>query len=239
MKNMSTRMELIFKVSVIVCLIFLLSSYDEAVPNPEIKSEWVKKKDPIREIKTDEKTKKKKVAIIGKKDPRYNVSVLLNTKERLLSLGWTSKEIDQAFKNCTDYVAKVKDWAKSEELKYNIPASITIAQGLLESDAGKGKLVTKTNNHFGLKCFSKDCKKGHCANYTDDSHKDFFLKFETDWESFRSHSLRLQNKRYKSLYKSNKFKYWAKGLQKAGYATSQSYAKKLNGINEALGLDKM
>lgn len=66
--------------------------------------------------------------------------------------------------------------AKEEMKTYGIPASITLAQGLLESNAGESKLAVDNNNHFGLKCFSRQCKKGHCSNFTDDSHKDF-LKF--------------------------------------------------------------
>ena len=60
--------------------------------------------------------------------------------------------------------------AQREMDLYGIPASITLAQGLLESNAGESKLATHNNNHFGIKCFSKTCRKGHCSNFTDDSH---------------------------------------------------------------------
>ena len=62
--------------------------------------------------------------------------------------------------------------------KFGIPASITLAQGLLESNNGESRLTTKNNNHFGIKCFSRKCKKGHCSNFSDDSHKDFFRKYD-------------------------------------------------------------
>ena len=137
------------------------------------------------------------------------------------------------------YVDRFKDVARSEMKKYGIPASITLAQGLIESNAGESRLSRENNNHFGMKCFSKSCKKGHCANFTDDSHKDFFRKYATSWESFRAHSILLTGKRYRSLRNHDKdYKKWAHGLKKAGYATDRRYAEKLIHIIEELGLDK-
>jgi len=125
--------------------------------------------------------------------------------------------------------------------KYGIPASITLAQGLLESNIGTSKLATKNKNHFGIKCFSKKCKKGHCSNFNDDHHKDFFRNFSTVWESYRAHSLLLQKKRYKKLYKlkATDYKGWAKGLQAAGYATDKQYANKLVKLIQRLKLDRI
>jgi len=138
------------------------------------------------------------------------------------------------------YVKRFKATAMSEMKKYGIPASITLAQGILESNAGGSRLADDNNNHFGLKCFSKSCGKGHCSNYHDDDHKDFFRKFDTAWESYRAHSLLLTGKRYRHLsqLKRTDYKNWAKGLQKAGYATSPTYAKDLVQIIEALDLHK-
>jgi len=138
------------------------------------------------------------------------------------------------------YVKRFKATAVSEMKKYGIPASITLAQGILESNAGVSRLANDNNNHFGLKCFSKSCKKGHCSNYHDDDHKDFFRSFDTAWESYRAHSLLLTGKRYRHLsqLKTTDYKSWAKGLQKAGYATSPTYAKNLVQIIEALDLHK-
>ncbi len=137
------------------------------------------------------------------------------------------------------YVKRFAKTAQTEMEKYNIPASITLAQGLLESNVGESRLATQNNNHFGIKCFSKKCKKGHCANYTDDSHKDFFRKYKSTWESFRAHSKLLQAKRYRPLYKLDKkdYKGWAHGLKKAGYATDKKYAPKIIQLIEDLGLD--
>lgn len=138
------------------------------------------------------------------------------------------------------YVDRFAQTAQTEMEKYKIPASITLAQGLLESNVGESRLATQNNNHFGIKCFSKKCKKGHCANFTDDSHKDFFRKYKSTWESFRAHSKLLQAKRYRPLYKLDKMDYeaWAHGLKKAGYATDKKYAPKIIQLIKDLNLDK-
>ena len=132
-------------------------------------------------------------------------------------------------KKCDDYIKHYAPIAVKEMKQYGVPASITLAQGLLESNAGASKLATKNNNHFGIKCFSKNCKKGHCSNYSDDSHKDFFKKYDSDWASYRAHSLFLQRNRYRHLLKLPHLDYksWARGLSKAGYATDKQYADKL------------
>ena len=138
------------------------------------------------------------------------------------------------------YVKRYADISVAEMEKYGIPASITLAQGLLESDAGQSRLSKKNNNHFGIKCFSKKCGKGHCANFTDDTHKDFFRKYKNVWESYRAHSVFLQRNRYKHLKDlgSTDYKGWARGLKKAGYATDKKYADKLIKIIETLELHK-
>lgn len=138
------------------------------------------------------------------------------------------------------YVAKYKGIATKEMNKYGIPASITLAQGLLESNVGESKLATRNNNHFGMKCFSKRCKRGHCSNFEDDSHKDFFRIYKSVDESYRAHSLLLKNgKRYRRLfsYRPSDYKSWAKGLKTAGYATDPRYAEKLINLIEDLDLD--
>ena len=138
------------------------------------------------------------------------------------------------------YVSRYLPLAKIEQNLYGIPTSITLAQGLLESDAGGSRLAKRNNNHFGIKCFSRTCAKGHCANFTDDSHKDFFRIYKNVWESYRAHSLFLQKPRYKHLLDLSKtdYKAWAKGLSKAGYATDKRYADKLITLIEALELNQ-
>ncbi len=130
-----------------------------------------------------------------------------------------------------DYILRYKDLAISEMKKHGIPASITLAQALIESRAGSSRLAVNNNNHFGIKCFSKKCSKGHCTNHKDDHHKDFFRKYKSPWESYRDHSKFLLRDRYKNLQQHKKdYKKWAVGLKKAGYATDKRYDKKLIGV---------
>lgn len=126
------------------------------------------------------------------------------------------------------YIKRFEKVAVNEMEKFGIPASIKMAQALLETNIGNSKLCLKNNNHFGIKCFSKVCSNGHCSNMSDDHHKDFFRKYGSSWESWRDHSKFLNNDRYLHLqeYGTN-YKKWAKGLQAAGYATDKNYSKKL------------
>lgn len=143
-------------------------------------------------------------------------------------------------KICEDYIKKYAPSAVEEMKKYGIPASITLAQGLLESNAGASKLAQLNKNHFGIKCFARNCKPGHCSNYTDDSHKDFFRKYKSANESYRAHSLFLQRSRYQHLNKlgTKNYKGWAHGISKSGYATDKKYAPKLITLIETLKLHK-
>lgn len=154
------------------------------------------------------------------------------------SLFTENKVLSPQQKAQVNYVKRFAKVAQGEMHKYGIPASITLAQGLLESNAGKSPLAHKYNNHFGIKCFSTTCKKGHCSNFSDDSHKDFFRNYPTAWESYRAHSEFLQRNRYKHLLKEHNYKIWAYGLVKAGYATDPQYGHKLIRLIEAFELYK-
>lgn len=136
------------------------------------------------------------------------------------------------------YVTRFAKVAQTEMEKFGVPASIILAQGLLESDAGDSRLSVNNNNHFGVKCFSRTCRKGHCSNFTDDSHKDFFRIYQNPWESYRAHSQLLRAQRYLHLYKLGKadYKSWAMGLKRAGYATDKNYGEKLINLIEELEL---
>lgn len=153
--------------------------------------------------------------------------------------------------------------------KDNIPAAITMAQYILESDAGTSVLAVKANNHFGRKCFSRRCKKGHCMNRTDDSHKDFFVIFKTRWDSFKDRSNFItKGDRYKVLFSEKPTKKpgyvkgsvadacwiqainnwdspttrWAYGLRALGYATAKDYSEHLLSLikeNNLQLLDKL
>ncbi len=135
----------------------------------------------------------------------------------------------------------IKDFgplAQEEMKRTGVLASIKMAQALLESRHGTSRLAVQNNNHFGIKCFSKKCKKGHCTNHFDDHHKDFFRKFSTAQSSWKAHSDMLVRKdRYNKLFTyGNNYKSWAKGLQKAGYATDKRYAQKLIRVIETYDL---
>jgi flagellum-specific peptidoglycan hydrolase FlgJ len=136
------------------------------------------------------------------------------------------------------YIERFTKVALIEQDKYGIPASITLAQGIIESAAGQSKMAIKDNNHFGIKCYSK-CIGCRCANYADDDIYDMFRIFETAWESYREHSKILLNDRYKSCFKSKDYKHWAKELQRCGYATSKRYEKNLISIIETYKLYKL
>lgn len=137
------------------------------------------------------------------------------------------------------YIKRFSQVAKTEQKKHGIPASISLAQGLIESRAGTSKLATKNNNHFGMKCFSKNCSKGHCTNHTDDTHKDFFRKYKDPLDSWRDHSRMLSQGRYSKLKKyGNDYKKWAYGLKSIGYATDKLYAEKLIGVIEKYQLQR-
>ncbi len=157
-------------------------------------------------------------------------------KPTTASLPIGSANLTFAQKEQITYVKRFARVAQGEMQKFGIPASITLAQGLLESNAGKSPLASEKNNHFGIKCFSKKCKKGHCSNFSDDSHKDFFRNYNTAWESYRAHSEFLQGNRYKHLLQETNYKVWANGLVEAGYATDQSYGRKLINLIESLEL---
>lgn len=136
------------------------------------------------------------------------------------------------------YIDKYKDLAISEMLKYNIPASITLAQGLLESGAGMSELAIKGNNHFGIKCHDW---LGATTYHDDDERNECFRAYKDVYESYEDHSKFLvRQQRYRKLFslKRTDYKGWAHGLKSCGYATSPTYAKKLIGIIELYDLHK-
>jgi flagellum-specific peptidoglycan hydrolase FlgJ len=151
--------------------------------------------------------------------------------------GKSSKDKDRKERQM-DYVRRFGAIAKTEMQKFGIPASVILAQGILESNAGNSRLAQNNNNHFGVKCFSQNCKKGHCSNFTDDSHKDFFRIYQSPWESYRAHSVMIKTKHYRVLlrYGTQDYRNWARGLKKLGYATDKHYAESLISTIEDLQL---
>lgn len=137
------------------------------------------------------------------------------------------------------YVDNFKEIAQNNMRAHGIPASITLAQGILESGAGKGKLALSANNHFGIKCHTG--WKGESVKHDDDAAQECFRKYEHPSESYRDHSLFLTSRpRYSNLFKLDKGDYesWAKGLKSAGYATDVKYPDKLIGLIERFELYK-
>lgn len=140
----------------------------------------------------------------------------------------------------SDYIAYInqyKDVAIEQMQKYHIPASITLAQGLLESGAGKSELARKSNNHFGIKCHSS--WEGRRTYHDDDEKGECFRVYRSVRDSYEDHSLFLVNgSRYAFLFKFVETDYvnWARGLKRAGYATSPTYADKLIEIIERYSL---
>ena len=140
-------------------------------------------------------------------------------------------------KQYEDYIKKYRELAVEEMKKYHIPASITLAQGLLESGAGQSTLARKSNNHFGIKCGSD--WNGKTVSHDDDARGECFRAYKHPKESYEDHSKFLAGRpRYASLFKLNitDYKGWARGLKKAGYATNPRYADQLIGIIEVYGL---
>lgn len=135
--------------------------------------------------------------------------------------------------------AYIEQWAPTaiaEHRRTGVPASISLAQGIIESHAGKSILALSSRNHFGLKCHEKHKgNPGHCANFTDDIDKDFFLNFQNPAKSWKYHSDLLCRGRYQQLH-GRTWKGWALGLKKVGYATDPNYAEKLIRIVEAYHL---
>jgi len=125
------------------------------------------------------------------------------------------------------YIQKYAEIAQEQMRKYGVPASITLAQGILESGSGKSKLAAEANNHFGIKCH--DTWNGATMHLDDDAPNECFRKYKSVEQSFEDHSVFLKKPRYEELFvlEITDYKGWAQGLKKCGYATSSTYAKNL------------
>ena len=138
------------------------------------------------------------------------------------------------------YISDFKETAKNNMKVHGVPASITMAQGILESGAGFGQLAKEANNHFGIKCHTG--WMGESIKYDDDAEQECFRKYKDPAESYKDHSFFLSSrKRYENLFKLDKGDYeaWANGLKQAGYATDALYPSKLIGIIERYELYKI
>src|ERR1039457_4374660 len=146
----------------------------------------------------------------------------------LLSPCTSNAQVINYDKAVRQYIGKYKDIAILEMMVYRIPASITLAQGILESNAGTSPLAAQANNHFGIKCHKE--WQGKTYTKDDETKNECFRKYENPNESFRDHSFFLtQRDRYKSLFNLDisDYKAWAYGLKTAGYATNPNYPQEL------------
>ena len=155
---------------------------------------------------------------------KYAFCFLLLITSSLLSISQISRK---------EYIQRYQVLAIEEMNRSGIPASITMAQGCLESADGNSELSRKSNNHFGIKC--KSSWKGKKVYYDDDAKNECFRKYKTVEDSYINHTnFLMDNPRYASLFqlKPTNYKGWAHGLKKAGYATAKNYANSLIDIIE-------
>ncbi len=175
-----------------------------------------KKMNADKSLNSIEKSTKKEIPTNELKQPKStNTLIIMNTEH---------------------YIDVFKDIAISEMREYGIPASITLAQGILESGSGKGRLALEANNHFGIKCHQWE---GDEIYHDDDEKQECFRKYQNAEASFRDHSEFLAYRsRYSKLFqlKITDYKNWAKELRKAGYATDKKYPEKLISLIERYGL---
>lgn len=141
-----------------------------------------------------------------------------------------------------EYAASYSEYAMNQMKRYGIPASVTLAQGILESSNGRSELSVKGNAHFGIKCTSDWLRNGGSyLVYTDDRPDEKFCTYATVGDSYEHHSLFLkENGRYKSCFalSPDDYRGWCEGLQRAGYASVDNYAKHLQAIIEKNGLTR-
>ncbi len=178
------------------------------------------------------KRDKNEVVVVPKDDDisAAEVEVIPDKRSESATAGMSSTEA---------YIYNQSDFAKDEMRKYSIPASITMAQGILESGSGEGRLSVEANNHFGIKCHDWTGAKIY---HDDDAAQECFRKYNNVKYSYRDHSLFLTSrKRYMDLFRLGKddYKGWAKGLKKAGYATDRKYPQKLISLIERYELYKL
>jgi len=185
---------------------------------------------------TTKKNSKRKTEVVVK--PKTEVVVKPKTTSEPKRTPKTSTPKTSASLNSTEtYIANYNAIAMEEMRKYKIPASITLAQGILESGSGKGRLSVEANNHFGIKCHGW---KGKKIYHDDDTSQECFRKYDHAETSFEDHSTFLTSRsRYAKLFKLKRddYKGWAKGLRAAGYATDRRYPEKLISLIERYELD--
>ena len=196
-------------------------------------------------IRTTKKTSSTKSYPVTKRFPEKTVPVVKEippkeTKSSGSEVLVATSKVKATTEDVKKYISDFKETAKNNMKVHGVPASITMAQGILESGAGYGQLAREANNHFGIKCHTG--WMGESVKYDDDAEQECFRKYKDPAESYRDHSTFLTSrKRYESLFKLDKGDYeaWANGLKQAGYATDTLYPSKLIGIIERYELYKI
>ncbi|WP_194851341.1 glucosaminidase domain-containing protein [Nonlabens antarcticus] len=186
---------------------------------------------------------KKKVSTRKKSKTTKIAKPSRNNQDPIATVETPEKETQTIIPTYTDNVVSYVDAYAADAMKemklYKIPASITLAQGILESGSGKGRLAMEANNHFGVKCHKG--WNGGKIYHDDDASQECFRKYKDASYSYRDHSLFLtERSRYSNLFKLDEDDYegWAKGLRAAGYATDRRYPEKLISLIERYDLHK-
>ena len=183
-----------------------------------------------KKVVTKKKVERPKTEQVSK-----SVEISVETKTDEIEI----KTPKTSYKDPTErYIANFSAIAMEEMRKYKIPASITLAQGILESGSARGRLAVEANNHFGIKCHDWT---GDRIYHDDDASQECFRKYARAEESFEDHSAFLTGRsRYAGLFKLDEDDYraWAKGLRAAGYATDRKYPEKLISLIERFQLYK-
>jgi len=181
---------------------------------------------------------KKRSASTSKQQPPQNTKAASTEKSKAYDKVGTVKTPPRNLNLTDSYIYQFADIAKQEMRLFGIPASITLAQGILESGNGQGDLTSRSKNHFGIKC---NGWQGAKVYHDDDTAQECFRKYTHAEYSYRDHSLFLFNRsRYRFLfdYDITDYKSWARGLRKAGYATDPRYPNKLIDLIERYELYK-
>ncbi len=199
------------RIAIVVIMLFLVTSCGskKGIVTKKSKTE----KEEVTKVNTEKKV------------------VVEETKEKSKEI--TIKDTPEVYASPTEeYIAIYSDIAQEEMKQYGVPASITLAQGILESSSGRGRLAVEANNHFGIKCHDWTGAK---ILHDDDEKGECFRKYKNSKYSFQDHSVFLTTrKRYHKLFMLAKddYKGWAKELKAAGYATDRKYPQKLISIIE-------
>ncbi len=222
-----------------ICMLFLVGCASKKAPMPKSK--------PLTTSRypapTGKKVKEKE--LVSKSEYRAQVQKEEVEKKKVEKKKSNSEVLEATSRlsvtsdNIRDYIHTYKETAKENMQTYGVPASIKLAQGVLESGSGQGTLSRNANNHFGIKCHQG--WEGESVRHTDDAPDECFRKYDNPKDSYTDHSLFLSKRgRYNDLFLLDKDDYegWAVGLKKAGYATDPRYADKLISLIERYELYK-